>query len=327
MAGKFAVERMGRLGACRAAVFCCGLIALAGCARLDGPLAVPGPSALPPELAGAVASAEIADGRTGAPLAWEDFVSAALASEVVILGERHDDTHAHALQRALVHALPPGSALSLEFFARDLQPLLDGFQQSAQPAGELHAALLEAGWRDQGRWESFYAPLFEHARASGIVLIASNAPRAYTRIARTEGFAALMDLPESEQLLFALPLPVNETAYFARFAEAMRHHPAEEEGAPPGLGDPEIAAFFRAQQLWDATMAESIAWAHAAGLGPVVHIAGQFHSDYDGGLTLRVRRELPGAATLVASFVPADSGLAEAPGARAEVVITTAGGE
>jgi uncharacterized iron-regulated protein len=42
-------------------------------------------------------------------------------------------------------------------------------------------------------------------------------------------------------------------------------------------------AFFRAQLVWDATMADSIAQGLDSGLARVIHLVGQFHSDFDGG--------------------------------------------
>lgn len=63
-------------------------------------------------------------------------------------------------------------------------------------------------------------------------------------------------------------------------------------------------AFFEAQLLWDATMANSIMSARKHGR-PVVHLVGSFHSDYSGGLTEMLRRR--GQRVVTVSFVPGDA--------------------
>lgn len=48
----------------------------------------------------------------------------------------------------------------------------------------------------------------------------------------------------------------------------------------------------RSQRLWDATMADSIVRALDAApwQGKVVHLVGQFHSEYDGGLISEIQK-------------------------------------
>ncbi len=56
---------------------------------------------------------------------------------------------------------------------------------------------------------------------------------------------------------------------------------------------------------------------------------GQFHCDFDGGLTQRVREALPGATILTISFVaePApEAGPREEDRGRASIVVYTGGG-
>ena len=113
--------------------------------------------------------------------------------------------------------------------------------------------------------------------------------------------------------LFELPPPDLELpAYRERFAAGVGVHG---EGV-------DLDGYYDAQLLWDATMAESIADALVRWGGPVVHLNGGFHSDFDGGLTSLLRRR--GLSVLTASLVPGDSGrLAPADAGRARVVIYT----
>lgn len=81
-------------------------------------------------------------------------------------------------------------------------------------------------------------------------------------------------------------------------------------------------AFFDAQLVWDATMAQSILWAHRRYGEPIIHLVGSFHSDFDGGLTLLLRQA--DLNVLTVSFVPADgSRLRPEDLGRADVVIYT----
>lgn len=86
-----------------------------------------------------------------------------------------------------------------------------------------------------------------------------------------------------------------------------------------------IDAFFDAQLLWDATMAQSIVTARSQHGGPVVHLVGAFHSDFEGGLTSILKRR--GQDVLTVSFVPSDSQmLAPEDVGRADVVVYTGSG-
>ena len=103
-------------------------------------------------------------------------------------------------------------------------------------------------------------------------------------------------------------------------AEEGEEEPAKartwQERAP---NDPD--AFFEAQLLWDATMANSVMRARKLG-HPVVHLVGSFHSDYNGGLTQMLRRR--GQRVLTVSFVPTDSQQLQAEDfRRADIVIYT----
>lgn len=85
-----------------------------------------------------------------------------------------------------------------------------------------------------------------------------------------------------------------------------------------------LDGLFRAQLVWDATMARSIADALGRGRAKVVHLAGRFHSDFDGGTVQFLRRYRPGVRVLVVSLVPADAAeLRPEDVGRADVVIYT----
>ncbi len=103
---------------------------------------------------------------------------------------------------------------------------------------------------------------------------------------------------------------------------------AEEKKPPPRpLTRGEIAAMFRSQQLWDATMAGSVLRAAAQpGVPKVVLLVGGFHSDFDGGLVQRLRRGNPDLAILTISLQALHSRrLRSEDRGRADVVVYTGG--
>jgi uncharacterized iron-regulated protein len=61
-------------------------------------------------------------------------------------------------------------------------------------------------------------------------------------------------------------------------------------------------AFFRAQLMWDATMAGSIAEGLDGGLARVIHIVGQYHTDFDGGTVQYLRDRKPDLKILTISL-------------------------
>jgi uncharacterized iron-regulated protein len=82
---------------------------------------------------------------------------------------------------------------------------------------------------------------------------------------------------------------------------------------------------FRSQLLWDATMGDSIARAlRTPRTKKVVHLVGQFHSDFSGGTVKEVRARRPIARVLTVSMQRSDGAfLRERDEGRADVVIYT----
>lgn len=282
---------------------------LVGCA---GAPPARGPQADAPAVA-------VIDGE-GRPLSFDRVASGMGEADVALIGEMHGHPAGLALAARLfdrVAATSPRAALSMEFLDRDQQPTIDawlaGTIDDAELARRRGDATMPHGHRD----------MLEVARAHRLPVVAANAPRRFARQARRQGWQALLALPPEERSLFAIPDPPPGGAYRARFAAAM----GVAAHGPPGADDEQrIDAFFRAQVLWDATMADSIARAHAAGRAPIVHVAGRFHVEHDGGLLQMVRRALPAARVFTVVMVEAprddDRGRADAiayvgPSARA----------
>ncbi|MFM8698716.1 MAG: ChaN family lipoprotein, partial [Phycisphaerales bacterium] len=143
-------------------------------------------------------------------------------------------------------------------------------------------------------WDDFYQPVIDTAKRANARVIAANAPRDYVKRARTEGYEALAALPEEERALFALPEDDAPDTYRARFRDFMSG------GGEREVDEARLEEVLRSQRLWDATMADSIAtaWKDMPRGAKLVHLVGQFHSEYDGGLVSEIRARAPWARIL-----------------------------
>ena len=103
--------------------------------------------------------------------------------------------------------------------------------------------------------------------------------------------------------------------------------PDDTEAAHADLTDQQVLEMFRGQLVMDATMAQSIANASHAGAVKVVHLVGQFHCDFGGGLVQQLRQRLPDARILVASMQSSEADtLREEDIDRADFVVYTHSG-
>jgi uncharacterized iron-regulated protein len=118
-------------------------------------------------------------------------------------------------------------------------------------------------------------------------VIAANAPRSLVKRARVEGLEPLRALGPEEQALIDVPDQLTEGTYRSQFEALMGTH--------AGVDPATLEGFYRAHNVWDATMAGSVARALAAELRPVVLVVGSFHVDGEGGLYQRLRAAAPAA--------------------------------
>jgi uncharacterized iron-regulated protein len=235
-------------------------------------------------------------GDTGDPVDWNGLSVGIRWADIVIVGEQHDDANAHLVQQAIVAetiAAWPGSAVSMEMLERDEQPVVDAYLRGEITKAEFVERTKSADWASKGSWDGFYQPVIDSAKTAGCPVIAANAPRDYVRRARTEGYDALADLPPEEQANFSLPERDAPDTYRTRFKEFMESGGATHD-------EERVDEVMRSQRLWDATMADSIVRARS-GLprgAKVIHLVGQFHSEFDGGLVSEIQARAPFARVL-----------------------------
>lgn len=282
----------------------------------------------------------VIDGATHSALGWSELVSTAAQSDIVLIGEVHGHPGVQSFLSAFWEDLTPqaGSAwLALEFFDRDQQTALDDYLAGVTTEEEFK----KAAGRNDGNYPAGHRAMVEGAKALGRPVIAANSPRRYARLARTSGFEKLQGLGPDTQRLFVVPSTMTEGRYRTEFENMMRDslkegaHTASEkkekvEAAKQGDTTPEpddieakVQGYFRSQNLWDATMADSITRPALAGARPVVMVVGQYHTDFNGGLLERVRALGPNLRVMTISLVdenpsqgislrPADAGRADA---------------
>ena len=199
-------------------------------------------------------------------------------SQVLILGEEHDDEDGHRekanLYRFLSTELKP--SLSLEMFETDQQLYLDEYS-----LGILDGKQLSKETRIWNNFERDYLPILEIAKSNSLKILGANAPRRYTRIASKSGMNGLQSLTKISKdflpplyLVKSYPQPEYETKFFNIMG-----------GHGEGLGN-----FFLAQELWDTSMSHTIATHISATGNKVLHINGRFHSDEGLGVTFRLRK-------------------------------------
>ena len=242
-------------------------------------------------------SVRIHSPKSGERMSWADFVEHADRTDVVVLGEWHDDHVAHLVQRALLEDLVERSSdvmLAMEMLERDEQPVLDDYCDGLID-GETFAKETESSsWAGEGSWESWYLPIIDVVNEGGGTVVAANAPRRYVRVARMEGWERLESLPDERRRFVEWPDPPLDGEYKKRFVDLMGEHSDE-------LDEEFKESYFRAQTTWDATMAGTISSRHVPG-GTTVLLVGQFHSNFNGGTVEMINRYMPDASVLVVTL-------------------------
>ena len=204
-------------------------------------------------------------------VSWSDAVAKMASADVVLMGEVHSHELGNAVQQEMFEDIltaNPSAVLSMEFYERDEQVALDDYLAGITD----REAFEKAADRNEGNNPWAHARMIDASKEAGRPVVASNAPRRYVRLARTDGYERLRQLNENQRALVEIPTSVPDGAYRDRFVDAMG-------GMASHGGEEMINGFLRSQTVWDATMAQSIVDAFADGT-PVVHVVGFFHAQF-----------------------------------------------
>ncbi|MHB8838052.1 MAG: ChaN family lipoprotein [Gemmatimonadaceae bacterium] len=237
---------------------------------------------------------------------FESVLAEVARTDLVFLGEQHDDPGTHRLERAALEGIGRRHlkvVLSMEMFERDVQSRLDDYL-----AGKIDEAEFLKNSHPWPRYATDYRPLVEYAKAKGWPVVASNVPRRLASLVGRKGLSAIDTLSPTDRGYIAAELKCPRDKYYDRFKESM--------GDMSGHGQAKISAdsaaamvnrFYEAQCVKDETMAEAIANARAKYVDAViVHVNGAFHSEFGQGTVNRVERRSPGVKVGLVEFVPTE---------------------
>ena len=200
----------------------------------------------------------------------------ALAQDVVIVGEIHDNPMHHAAQAEVVTRIAP-KALVFEMLtpeqAKAITP--DNRDDQAQLSADLD-------WENSG-WPDFsmYYPIFTAAPEARIY--GAQVPRDVARAAFENGiFEGFSDDPDA----YGLTNPLSEAQQTNREAMQMAAHC---DALPPEM----LPGMVSIQRLRDAELAHGVAQAMQDTGGPVVLITGNGHARKDWGVPYYLNRVAP----------------------------------
>lgn len=318
---------VGRLGLSLGAIAILATPLACASRHKAGPLVVPD---IPAVTRSHATSLPMEAGDGSGPVDWTMLVTRAARADVVLIGE----THSHELGLAMAAELfrqtidaveaadlDASPALALEFFERDKQVAVDDYMAGISDEPEF----ITASERSAGNYPPGHRAMVEIARATGAPVYAANAPRRYVRLARTDGLTRLDDLTPTQQALVANPVDLTTGQYRDDFFEVMGGMSHGDD--TPALTEEQIESFFISQNVWDATMADTIVRALRDGHTPVFLVVGRFHTDFAGGTKQRILDAMPDAKILSISVLDVTSdSLREEDEGRADVVVYAGGG-
>lgn len=302
----------------RYSLFSLILLLFAGCAATRS---VPAPGAAAVD----ARAFTLLDGHTGDRISWSDLIARAAAADAVFIGESHAPGPGQAFHGAFfadLLAAAPSAAAALEFYERDHQADLDDYLSGVIDWPRVVVAAL-------GKPESDLAghrEIIQASKRAGRPVYAANTPRRYASLARREGYERLAALSAEQRRLFVLPTTGASERYRHDFFTEMGVDVSDPAADPARIA--EIDAALRAQLLWDATMADSVARAIEAGARPAVLVVGKFHIAFDGGVIREVRSQRAGVTTFTVDVNSTDDppvSLGAGERGRADVLVYAGG--
>ena len=240
---------------------------------------------------------------------WKHMMDRVGKAEIILLGELHDHAVGHAVQLAVTEDVLekwPTSVVAFEMLERDEQLLVDDYMEDFIDAETFASLTRSTSWAGGGSWDAWYQPVIDVVKNSEGSVIAANAPRRYVRVARLNGYEKIDELPKSRSAFVHYPKELSSGRYRQRFWELAFHSDDEEEQEEIDVTtiDPDdpMLPVFRSQQVWDSTMANSIALQNPTVDKKVLLLVGQFHIEYNGGVVQELKKMLPNAKILTISI-------------------------
>ena len=258
--------------------------------------------------------------QNGIQLTEEDFYQQLHDTDIILVGEYHNNAAGHAVEALIAKELlskTPTMAVAMEMFERHYQPLVDLFLKGDISSTALEKSTFASNWGGvENTWQDWYQPIVNCVKdfyPQGARLIAANASRSYVKIANHEGYAPLQQLKDQGNEMFEIPDPKVDVSEYIdnlnklRSAGPMHAHAKndsdDKKPSRPAMPMGRPGGFLDAQQLWDATMSHSVALAYQDHPKVLLFI-GDFHVKRNGGTTQRVKHFLPDAKVANISILP-----------------------
>lgn len=228
--------------------------------------------------------------KEGKDITWDAFIDKLAATEIVFIGEYHNNPICHWMEyeiTAELYAKKDGKlVLGAEMFEADNQMLLDEYI-----SGKIKQNSFEDEAKLWPNYETDYKPLIEFAKEHGLKFVASNIPRRYASMVAGGGFEVLDSLSADAKKLIA-PLPIDYDPNIPCYKKML------EMG---GMGMKHTSENLpKAQAAKDATMAYFIMQNMKPGY-LFIHYNGSYHSDYSESIVWYIKKNSPATKTIVIS--------------------------
>lgn len=212
--------------------------------------------------------------QKGQRVSYEKMIRKLVQSDVVLVGELHDNPISHWLELTMTKDCGKQRSLVLgaEMFEHDNQQALTNYVQ-----GKITAKGLDSSARLWKNYKTDYAPLVNYAKENQLAFIATNVPRKYAGQVAKGGFEVLNGLTDTEKGWLA-PQPIAydaELPGYQKMLEMMGEHTS------PNMP--------KAQALKDATMAHFIFQNWSADK-LFIHYNGSYHSEFHEGISWYLKR-------------------------------------
>jgi uncharacterized iron-regulated protein len=218
--------------------------------------------------------------RTGVKVTEPQLISAIEGARIVYVSETHDNVYSHEVQmdilKALAERYPERMAVGMEMLKGSSQEAADQWI-----SGELDEKNFMKVWvHDWSDNFPYYRPILRYMREHNIPLVALRAS--------DEWMDKVKNSNSLDQVQEGLPEMDLEDPYHRALVSAIfDDHP---------MGGMDFETFYRAQVLWDESMAQSIAEYLQGEDGrdrKMLVLAGTHHIQYGFGIPRRVFRRIP----------------------------------
>ncbi|MBU2895441.1 ChaN family lipoprotein [Vibrio hepatarius] len=240
------------------------------------------------------------------PISLQKLPQDILEADVILVGELHSHTGIHHFQTDLFNILSAQgrtTALSMEQFSRDSQPVIDKYL-----SGEIGEQTLIKDADAWPNYESDYRSIVELAKARQLDIIAANAPKNIVRCIGKQGISYLDKLKPKQRATIATNVNTQPSPYKDKFMASM-HHGVNEKAE----------RYYAAQITWDETMAESITdYVQLNPKSQILHIGGKFHIEQGLGMKASILARQPNLKVVV--ITPNDNILSNSQDYQLEVL-------